>query len=1851
MYKLSFIITLLLAICTTHDLTYAAIDAIEGLQQTQSPTTPAPQLPKQLDLQSYAPPKIDKQITHAPYYDGPSRTDQNTPPIIIAPTKSQSENTYLTESISDSRESFIPRAPTDSSDDDLVSQPAIVGFPANQPTFTYPSLDPQTTSVSSISPIQTVISRLTPTITPIEQDLSSTAIASSPPTSSAAPMTTSTQLTTATNQTNDNLSKSASSAAIHPLLIYSIRYEIRSFDLSGHGPSKQFNSLSNNMAVFDQHHSYGKSSPSKTLIAGLKNTIGLDFYFSERESYIFWTDVIEERIYKGTIVNGTITNMDIVVQTGLATAEGLAIDWIGLNIYWVESTLDHIEVANMNGTYRKTLIAGEMESPRAIAVDPRYGLLFWTDWDKKSPRIERATMSGDDRKTLVNIKEVNGGWPNGLTLDYEALKIYWIDANSDSIHVVDYEGNNHRPLLRKIKSLGHPFSITLYENNLYWTDWKTNSVSMASKHNGSEAKELQRLPNRLFDIKVFHPSRQPKIPNALNPCFVNNGNCSHLCLLSSNYTRKCDCPHLMKLSQDGRRCETYERVLLIGRTNEIRAVDMSKPLHHIMAPISVPKVFNPRQFEYDAKSRTLYWADSQTNEVKRVHLAGNNIETIMDVIIESPSGLALDWISGNIYVSSAAQDTHIKPSPGKIFISNLNGEYISILMDHSQGIISPKSLAIHPLLGLLFCVDENESGDPIIFMAGMDGKNKHIIASRQIYQLLDNPSNLAIDLDLNRVYWINQASKTSENASIQYYDIIQNMVITIFNEAEVGFEEKFNPGVISVDGDYLIMSRRSPTEAVVRASKHNVSDPNLRAVLKTQSLDQITALRVYNASSQAGTNACSRNNGDCSQLCVPTNATHRTCKCTMGYTINPVNETECTGKDLFLIFSYNLGMKGISLEPGSSPDDYYLPPINKAFRASSIDYVHRDNLIYWVDNEEGSITKINRDTTNFQVVVQGLESEECIGIDWVAGNIYWLDPYYDIIEVARLNGSSRYVIVSGEMDKANGIVVNPIKGYIVWSDIGSVPKIEIARLDGSDRKVIVNTHISHVDDLAIDYLEDYIYWVDSSLATIERVKADGTGRQILYNGNSNQSLQHHLVSIAIYGDHLYVADSVQHQGSILRFNKNNSSDYKIIQKQLGDGIRDIAIYAEQLLPTPDYNPCVLNNGGCQDLCLFLGEKGKKRCICSHGKLNTDGLTCKPYDTFLLYSKLSQIDTLHVQDEESFNNSPYPPIALENRASIISLTVDYGAKRVIYSEITRDLICSVLFNGTDRKVLVEKQSLVEGIAFADDQLYWTSINDNSISRLNTTSLGVRKRNCQGTECKVAGIEKLVRLTQDDKPRGIAIDTCTSYVYWTNWNTNAAIQRAGPQNGYKVESIIKTNIRVPNGIAIDQKRRKLYWCDARLDKIETCDMDGTNRIVLISASPQHPFALSVWKDYVFWTDWLARGVFRADKYTGQQVMQVKKVLQRPMGIAVAASDTLECPATDLCSVNNGGCEPGYKCISFKTVDGQSRIDCIPFHTKGIPSMVVPGCRESDNTTRCNHQYKQIIFNSLERFTELNPTNETGISMHPEQQATEIVSRQYPGSSTRSSIPAASISTTELAPASTLNYPKPVLLPTTTTTTTPASTVATPITTSAPVLNSTTTAPSRAPLTNASATLPPCQIAPAALQSTTESSHANVDCKASSQYRCYLSDKLICIPSEKRCDGNHDCPSKEDENDCYLSKRDRQYNLKHESSNWHRYVTVILVILAAALAALFLVFGNRSRRRWFVTNNGFNHRKMFDDNGTNIEISNPMFEEDDSANLVHCAFSIDLNERTTNFSNPLYERQVLLVNDKSVDPNDNT
>lgn len=96
----------------------------------------------------------------------------------------------------------------------------------------------------------------------------------------------------------------------------------------------------------------------------------------------------------------------------------------------------------------------------------------------------------------------------------------------------------------------------------------------------------------------------------------------------------------------------------------------------------------------------------------------------------------------------------------------------------------------------------------------------------------------------------------------------------------------------------------------------------------------------------------------------------------------------------------------------------------------------------------------------------------CVTFSYIVsfvGNLYWTDPKVHVIEMSRLDGSYRFVVVTGGLDKPTSVVVDPVRGLLFWSDAGKQPRIEQAALDGSNRKVLVNSGLTAVNDITVDF--------------------------------------------------------------------------------------------------------------------------------------------------------------------------------------------------------------------------------------------------------------------------------------------------------------------------------------------------------------------------------------------------------------------------------------------------------------------------------------------------------------------------------------------------------------------------------------------------------------------------------------------------------------------------------------------------------------------------------------------------------------------------------------------------------------
>uniref|UniRef100_A0A8C1IY40 Low density lipoprotein receptor-related protein 1Ab n=1 Tax=Cyprinus carpio TaxID=7962 RepID=A0A8C1IY40_CYPCA len=1224
-----------------------------------------------------------------------------------------------------------------------------------------------------------------------------------------------------------------------PFIIFSNRHEIRRIDLY--------------------------KGEFSVLVPGLRNTIALDFHLNQ--SSLYWTDVVEDKIYRGKLSeNGVLTSFEVVIQYGLATPEGLAVDWIAGNIYWVESNLDQIEVAKLDGTMRTTLLAGEVEHPRAIALDPRDGILFWTDWDASSPRIEAASMSGEGRRT-IHKETGNGGWPNGLTVDYLERRILWIDARSDAIYSAAYDGSGLIEVLRGHEHLSHPFAVTMYGGEVYWTDWRTNTLAKANKWTGHNVTVVQRTNTQPFDLQVFHPSRQPQAPN---PCAANDGKgpCSHLCLINYNQTFSCACPHLMKLKADKHTCYEYRQFLLYARQIEIRGVDIDNPYYNYIISFTVPDIDNVTVVDYDALEHRIYWSDVRTQTIKRAFINGTGVETVVSADLPNAQGLAVDWVSRNLFWTS--YDTNKK----QINVARLDGSFKNAVI---HGLDKPHCLVLHPILGKLYWLD----GDNIS-MANMDGTNHTLLFTNQ-----KGPVGLSIDFYMEQLYWISSGNSTINRCKLDGSGL----------EIIEGVKGKLTKATaLAIMGDKLWWADQG-TDQIGTCDK---SDGGNWKVLRNNT-SPMMHMKIYNETvHQLGTNLCSKSNGDCSQLCLPTSPTTRACMCTAGYSLKS-GQQSCEGMGSFLLYSVHEGIRGVPLDPSDKSDA--LVPVSGTSLAVGIDFHAENDTIYWVDMGLSTISRAKRDQTwREDIVTNGIGRVEGITVDWIAGNIYWTDQGFDVIEVARLNGSFRYVVISQGLDKPRAITVHPEKGYLFWTEWGQYPRIERSRLDGSERVVLVNVSISWPNGISIDYQEGLLYWCDARTDKIERINLEtGENRELVLSSNNMD-----MFAVSVFEDYIYWSDRTHANGSIKRGNKDNATDMVHLRTGIGVQLKDIKVFNR------------------------ARQQGTNIC--------KDGHSCRDYDGYLLYSERTILKSIHLSDETNLNAPIKPFEDPEHMKNVIALTFDYrggggkGANRIFYSDIHFGNIQQISDDGSDRKTIVENVGSIEGLAYHRgwDTLYWTSYTTSTITRhtVDQSRTGAFDR------------DTVVTMSGDDHPRAFVLDECQDLMFWTNWNEQAPSIMRASLSGANVLVIIGSNIRTPNGLAIDHRAEKIYFSDATFDKIERCEYDGSRRFVVLKNEPVHPFGLAVYGDYIFWTDWVRRAVLRANKYGTDMKVLRADIPQQPMGINAVAKDTNSCEFSP-CLTNNGGCQD----LCLLTSEGRVNCSC-----RGERKLLGDDTCVAENTT-CN------------------------------------------------------------------------------------------------------------------------------------------------------------------------------------------------------------------------------------------------------------------------------------------------------------
>ncbi|VDI79079.1 Hypothetical predicted protein, partial [Mytilus galloprovincialis] len=276
---------------------------------------------------------------------------------------------------------------------------------------------------------------------------------------------------------------------------------------------------------------YASYEVEKVFSSALNYPIGLVVYDNtEQQTWgrnvkILHTE--EGKISETDIDSGHRNTLSVMSTAKLV---GIDYDYDRDLMFWTDSYNQNIyvqiHVCDYYGVHRKTFVTKELVYPDALALSPKDGLMFFSDFDLIfGGKILRSAMDGSERKTIIN-KGVNEVF--GMAIDQQGRRIYWTDASLQTIKSATFDGTDvHTIITFTEESSPNPYGIDVYGEMIYWTNNKDRSVYTVHKYTGIDNKPFLTNLDSPKHMKIVSKESQKE---GVNRCGENNGHCDHLCL-------------------------------------------------------------------------------------------------------------------------------------------------------------------------------------------------------------------------------------------------------------------------------------------------------------------------------------------------------------------------------------------------------------------------------------------------------------------------------------------------------------------------------------------------------------------------------------------------------------------------------------------------------------------------------------------------------------------------------------------------------------------------------------------------------------------------------------------------------------------------------------------------------------------------------------------------------------------------------------------------------------------------------------------------------------------------------------------------------------------------------------------------------------------------------------------------------------------------------------------------------------------------------------------------------------------------------------------------------------------------
>ncbi|XP_054031125.1 low-density lipoprotein receptor-related protein 2 [Dryobates pubescens] len=677
----------------------------------------------------------------------------------------------------------------------------------------------------------------------------------------------------------------------------------------------------------------------------------------------------------------------------------------------------------------------------------------------------------------------------------------------------------------------------------------------------------------------------------------SEGACSQTCLnVPGSYS--CGCLPGYLLEPDNTVCKLTgpEPMLLVAVQSEVLSYGLRSGREEVLLATDKDRVVF--SLDYDPMERKVLWMDLATESIRWQDLDSGRKGTLVKGV--RSDCIAVDWLGRNLYWTDGAA--------GQVLATRLGAAWrgipeYTVVMDGNLD--QPHSLVLQPLAGddvvaglwvstflLTRLLYWSEVGShPRLMEATMDGSRQHVLLA----QGLGWPTALALDLTTSRIFWLDEKLGSIGSAHLDG---------TSVKVLQLGWVQ--SPFAAAVCEGHLYWSD-SKTWSVQQVDK--ASGKNRTILLKRHG--QPHGLQVMHpALHPVVPNPCATRG--CSHLCLLSSRHAGRCRCPTGLTLAD-DETTCLPlrDSAFALLVSPAAVAQVYLKdlPTTSVPQGLPPrralPLAKVGHLTAIDYAVKDKSLYFAELGNDSIRLLrmkDRGRLSWKKVVAVEGAVTSLAVDWLSGNLYWIEGQPPSIYVAAPGGRWTLELLNKGLKSAAWLALCPRASTMCFvtasSSQGPSATVECAAMDGTGRRAVWKRARAPVG-LAFGGAGTRLYWADRGRGTISSIELDGSHFRVVREGL-------HSLSLFAAGE-----------GFLLWSTTSTNGSNKVWYSQLERGESWWFPMEEELVAMRIYSPfsqegtngCAKSNGGCAQLC--LPNPAGRLCHCSPGYHLVHGVACTP----------------------------------------------------------------------------------------------------------------------------------------------------------------------------------------------------------------------------------------------------------------------------------------------------------------------------------------------------------------------------------------------------------------------------------------------------------------------------------------------------------------------------------------------------------------------------------------------------------------------------------------------------------------